>query len=101
METSYAESLFAEEQIEAEIAGLADYEVFSDVASLNLDGGEMPPEVIIAFANLAKALKLSVGSKYSGTLFIRRRKPASELRGLAVERLQRQCEAGEIEAKAA
>lgn len=99
MTARYGDTLFTKEQIAEAIENLNGREAYQDVASLELKD-ETPPEVLTAFASLAKALKLNVSIKYDA-LYIRRRKPDTELRDMAVERLQRQCEAGQIEAMAA
>lgn len=100
MESQFGHTLFTEEQVTGAIGDLSDYEVYDEVASLSLEN-ETAPDALIAFANLSKALKLPVRFRYGSSLCIRRRKPDGDLRDIAVARLQRQAEAGEIEAKAA
>lgn len=99
MTAGYGHTLFTEEQIVEAIASLDDYETYQDVASLNMED-ETPPEVVAAFAGLAKALKGTLGTRY-GALYIKRRRPDEVLRDVAIKRLQRQSETGEIEAVAA
>ena len=77
---------------------LSDYYLWDDVASLNV-GQDVSAEVLAAFANLAKVLKLGVGTgRYGGsTLTIRRLKPMDELRKRAAEEMQLAYERGEID----
>ena len=77
---------------------LSDYHLWDDVATLNVSQ-DVSAEVLAAFANLAKVLKLAVGTgRYGGsTLTIRRLKPMEERRKYAVEAMQSAYERGEID----
>jgi hypothetical protein len=76
---------------------LSDYYKYDDIASLTVKG-ETAPEVLVKFAELAKALKLPVmASDYGNALYVKRPKSAEEQRKLAVEAMRAAHEHGEID----
>jgi hypothetical protein len=87
--------LFSGEQIVTAISELSDYERYADIATLSA-GDEYQPEVLEAFAKLARVLKLPVSTRY-GNMVIRREHPIEKLRESALYNLQRKAERGDIE----
>ena len=84
---------FTEDQITDQIAHLGDYDKY-DVRS-TLAAGEYDPSVIVAFANVAKSMRLAVHFNYDG-MQARELKPRDELRSNAVTRLRYRRDRGEI-----
>lgn len=76
---------------------LSKYYKVSDVATLVLREDETAPEVIVKFAELAKALKLPVTTDGYGTLKIQRAVPMDQQRKSAAEEMQRAHERGQID----
>jgi hypothetical protein len=92
----YTAEMFSGEQIADAIAKLQDYEKYVDVSRLSVGAMDFEPEVIEAFAKLARSLHLPIHFEYGG-LTIRREKPLEERRRSALLDLQRRAERGEIE----
>ncbi len=93
--STFTEDLFSAEQIEAAVEGLGEYDRYQVVAWLETGEGEVAPDVLEAFAKLARTLKLTVTVGYQ-RLNIRREKPYAQRRSTAIERLQSRAERGEI-----
>ncbi len=76
---------------------LTNYYKWDYVASLITRGEPVAPEVVTAFANLAKAMKLPVSTDYQ-TMYIKREKPMEYQRREAEQQMRRAYEKGEIDA---
>ena len=92
--TEYTDEMFSGKQIAEAVSALASYSKYTDVATLA--SREYGPDVLEAFAKLARALKLPVTIE-SWRLVIREEKPIEEQRLAAIQNLQYKAERGEIE----
>jgi hypothetical protein len=92
----YTAEMFSGEQITEAIGALPDDNRYADVSRLSGSDMDFDPDVIEAFAKLARSLHLPIRLQYGG-LVIRRERPLHELRRQALYELQRKAERGEIE----
>ena len=88
-----SENIFSDEQIAKAISELSSYNKYKDIATLT--AGDYNPEVIEAFAKLARALKSAIRSEYGNLKVVQELPYADQLKS-ALATLKYQAERGEL-----